>query len=61
MRSDFLHAHLITERVTSDRDVQVQLGANQMQARGGLDYDHATGRLVLRGPLRTVISPSLRP
>lgn len=51
MRSEFLHAFLVIERVSSHLPVQVQLGATELRA-GGLDYDHATRRLELGGPVR---------
>ena len=60
MRSEFLHAFLVSERVISDREVQVQLGDTQLNAKGGLDYEHAAGRLELKGPLRAVMAPAVR-
>ena len=56
MRGEFLHAFLLTERVKSHLPVTVeQVGANVHAS--GLDYDNATRRLELRGPLRVVLSP----
>jgi len=57
MRSEVLEADFVTERVRTDREVQVLWGDHQVQARGGLDYSHGEGRLQLRGPLRAVVDP----
>ncbi len=51
MRSEFLHAFLLTERVTSNRPVIVLRGGTEMRA-AGLRYDHAAARLELDGPTR---------
>lgn len=51
MRSEFLHAFFITERVRSHLPVLVRLGHSELRA-GGLDYDHAARKLDLPGPLR---------
>jgi lipopolysaccharide export system protein LptC len=56
MRSEFLHAFLVTERVRSHLPVLVRVGANEWRA-GGLDYDHAARRLELTGPMRAVLAP----
>lgn len=56
MRSEFLHAFLVSERVKSHLPVQVRLGGNEVTA-GGLDYDHAAGRLELPGPVRARLAP----
>lgn len=56
MRSEFLHAFFVTERVRSHLPVQVQMGATELRA-AGLDYDHAAHRLALTGPLRAVMAP----
>lgn len=56
MRSEFLHAFVALDRITSDQPVQVQHGDIEMTA-GGLDYTHATGLLQLKGPLRVVLPP----
>ena len=56
MRGEFLHAYLLTERVKSHLPVTVeQVGANVNA--GGMEYDNATRRLDLKGPLRVVLSP----
>ncbi len=57
MRSEFLHAFFVTERVRSHLPVQVQMGATDLKA-AGLDYDHAVRRLELKGPLRAVMAPT---
>jgi Lipopolysaccharide-assembly, LptC-related len=54
MRSEFLHAYLLLERVKSNQPVRVQHGGADLQA-AGLNYDHATARLDLTGPVRAVL------
>lgn len=56
MRGEFLHAFLVTERVKSHLPVMVRQGGSELRA-AGLDYDHTTRRLDLKGPLRAVLSP----
>ncbi len=56
MRSDFLHAFFVAERVKSHMPVLVRLGASEFRA-AGLDYEHAGGRLELQGPLRAQLTP----
>lgn len=56
MRSEFLHAFFVTERVRSHLPVQVRVGTNEWRA-AGLDYDHATQRLELSGPMRAELAP----
>ena len=56
MRSEFLHAFLVTERVRSHLPVWVRLGTNEWRA-GGLDYDHAARKLDLAGPMRAELAP----
>lgn len=56
MRGEFLHALLVTERVRSHLPVLVRLGANEWRA-GGLDYDHASRKLDLAGPMRAQLTP----
>lgn len=51
MRSEFLHAFLVTERVVTHLPVQVTAGADELQA-AGLEYDHGRRRLDLTGRLR---------
>jgi lipopolysaccharide export system protein LptC len=60
MRGEFLHAFLLTERVTSHLPVQVLHGSSRMQA-GGLEYDHGARRLELKGPLRAELAPRAAP
>ncbi len=56
MRSEFLHAFLVTEQVRSHLPVQVNLGGNELRA-AGLDYDHGLRRLELLGPMRAELTP----
>ncbi len=56
MRSEFLHAFLVTEQVRSHLPVQVQMGNSQLRA-AGLDYDHGARRLDLLGPMRAELTP----
>jgi lipopolysaccharide export system protein LptC len=56
MRSEFLHAFFVTERVRSHLPVQVQMGSTELHA-SGLDYDHGARRLELQGPLRATMAP----
>jgi lipopolysaccharide export system protein LptC len=56
MRSEFLHAFLLLERVKSHLPVRVQLAGNEVRA-AGLDYDHPSARLELKGPVRAVLTP----
>ena len=56
MQGEFLHAFLLKERVVTHLPVLVRQGGTEMRA-GGLQYDHVTGRLDLKGPLRTVLTP----
>jgi lipopolysaccharide export system protein LptC len=55
LRSEFLHVFLVTERVQTHLPVQARQGDSEMQA-AGLDYDHATGQLELKGPLRALLA-----
>ena len=56
MRSEFLHAFLVTERVRSHLPVLIRLGSSELRA-AGLDYDHAARRLDLLGPMRANLAP----
>jgi lipopolysaccharide export system protein LptC len=56
MRGEFLHAFLVTERVRTHLPVLVRSGATELRA-AGLDYDHASRRLELKGPLRAELAP----
>ncbi len=60
MRSDFLHAFFIDERVESDRPVLVRHGATELRA-AGLLYAHASQRLELKGPLKVTLTPRAVP
>jgi lipopolysaccharide export system protein LptC len=59
MRSEFLHAYVVTERVRTHLPVLVQRGATELRA-GGLDYDHGQQRLELAGPIRAVLPARTR-
>ena len=56
MSGEFLHAFLVTERVLSHLPVLVNSAGTEMRA-AGLEYDHATHRLDLKGPMRAVMAP----
>jgi lipopolysaccharide export system protein LptC len=60
MRSEFLHAFFIDERVESDRPVLVRHGATELRA-AGLLYEHASQRLELKGPLKVTLTPRAVP
>ena len=60
MRSEFLHAFFIDERVESDRPVLVRHGATELRA-AGLLYAHASQRLELKGPLKVTLTPRAVP
>jgi lipopolysaccharide export system protein LptC len=60
MRSEFLHAFFIDERVESDRPVLVRHGATELRA-AGLLYAHASQRLELKGPLKVTLTPRVAP
>lgn len=56
MRSEFLHAFLVTERIQTHLPVLVRQGGTELNA-GGLSYDHAAQRLELKGPVRAQLAP----
>ncbi len=56
MKSEFLHAFFIEERIESDRPVLVRHGATELRA-AGLVYAHAAQRLELKGPLQVTLTP----
>lgn len=61
LRSEFLHAFLVTERISTHLPVHVKDGSTDLQANG-LDYDHGQRRLDLKGPLRArLVSPAATP
>ncbi len=59
MRSEFLHAFLLTERVLSNQPVVVVHGGAEMRATG-LVYDHPSQKLDLGGPARLTLPPRAR-
>jgi lipopolysaccharide export system protein LptC len=59
IRSEFLHAYLVTERVVTHLPVQVTEGSNDLRA-GGLAYDHGRRLLELKGRVRAVLAPGGR-
>lgn len=59
VKSEFLHAFLVAEKLRSHLPVQVTLGAAELWS-AGLDYDHGARRLELQGPVRAVLPPSGR-
>ena len=56
MRSEFLHAFLVTERVRSHLPVLVRHAGSELRA-AGMEYDHVARRLDLKGPLRSQSTP----
>ncbi len=57
IRSEFLHLFLNTERLRTHLPVSVVRGTSRMQAQG-MDYDHLTRAMELKGPLRAVLAPA---
>jgi len=56
MGGEFLHLFLAAEKLRSHLPVRVRHGSTELTA-AGLDYDHATQRLDLKGPTRAVLAP----
>jgi lipopolysaccharide export system protein LptC len=56
IRSEFLHAFLVTERVRTHEPVTLQSGATEIRA-AGLEYDNGARRLDLMGPMTAVLAP----
>jgi lipopolysaccharide export system protein LptC len=56
LRSEFLHAFLVAERIRSNLPVELKVGSAQLRA-GGIDYDHPSGKLELAGPMRATWPP----
>lgn len=56
MRSEFLHAFLVTERVRSHLPVLVRVGASELRGEG-LDYDHGARKLELQGRVSARLAP----
>lgn len=59
MSSEFLHAFLVSDRVSTHLPVRVRTGSGEISA-GGLQYDHAARRLDLSGPVRGLFPPGKR-
>lgn len=57
IRSDFLHAFMDTERITSDKPVTLIRGGDRFTA-DGMDYDNLNRVLQLRGHVRGLIAPA---
>jgi lipopolysaccharide export system protein LptC len=55
IRSEYLLVQLVTERLQTHLPVWVQQGPTELKA-AGLEYDHASQRLDLKGPLRAVLA-----
>lgn len=58
VNSEFLHAFVRFEQLRSHLPVKVVQGRNVLRG-GGLDYDHGTGRLELKAPVRAQFSPGV--
>lgn len=56
IRSEFLHAFLVAERVRTHLPVLARFGGTEMTA-GGIDYDNATRKLEFKGPVHAVFAP----
>ncbi len=56
IRSEFLHAFLVTERVRTHLPVLARFGGAELSA-GGIDYDNATRKLEFRGPVHAEFAP----
>ena len=54
IEGEFLRADLRFERLTSHLPVTLLRGADRMRA-GGIDYDHLERRIVMHGPVRSVL------
>jgi len=59
IRSEFLHAFLVVERVRTHLPVLARFGGAEVRA-AGIDYDNATRRLEFAGPVRAVFPPKVR-
>ena len=55
IRSEFLHAFLVAERVKTHLPVQVSDGVNDLSG-GGLEYDHGRRLLELKGRVRALLA-----
>ena len=56
-RGEYLHAYLDTERLTSDRPVEIRRGPDVFKA-DMLDFDNVHQILALRGRVRGVLTPA---
>lgn len=56
MRGEFLHAFLLSERVSSHLPVLVRYAGSELRA-AAMEYDHVARRLDLKGPLRSQMTP----
>ena len=56
LRSEFLHAFLVTERVKTHLPVLVQVSGSEIRA-SAMEYDHGAGLLEMQGPMRAVMPP----
>jgi len=56
IRSEFLHAFLVTEKVQTHLPVRVDDGTNELRA-DGLSYDHGRRLLDLKGRVRALLAP----
>jgi lipopolysaccharide export system protein LptC len=56
IRSEFLHAFLVTEKVQTHLPVRVDDGVNELRA-DGLTYDHGRRLLELQGRVRALLAP----
>lgn len=59
LRSEFLHAYLVTEQLRTHLPVQVQQGESRLVA-AGMAYDNATRRLDLKGPVKANLAVGAR-
>ena len=60
IKSEFLHIFTVTERLRTHLPVTVQRGGTELRA-GGLEYDHANGKLEMAPPIRAVFPPKIPP
>jgi lipopolysaccharide export system protein LptC len=56
MKSEFLHAFFVTERVRTHLPVQVRYGDTSVRA-AGLEYDNGARRLDFKGPMTATLAP----
>ena len=59
MRSEFLHTFVQLQRVQTHLPVTVLSGGAELRA-AGLTYDHAQGKLELKGPVKSMLQPQAR-